>query len=52
MTPEQQKNLEANVRELIKVKKDVEARMSEIITGAQKMGYSISPKTGEVKKLK
>lgn len=51
MTPEQQKNLEANVRQLIKAQKDIKARMSEIITGAQKMGYSVNPKTGEVKKL-
>jgi len=51
MKPEQQKNLEGNMRGLIKAQNDIRARISEIITGAQKMGYSVNPKTGEVKKL-
>lgn len=51
MKPEQQRNLEGNMRGLIKAKNDIESRMNEIIKGAQKMGYSVNPKTGEVKQL-
>jgi len=51
MKPEHQRNLEGNMRGLIKAQNDIKDRISEIIKGAQKMGYSINPKTGEVKRL-
>lgn len=51
MTPEQINNLEANVLNMIKAKNDIQDRMNELIKSAQKMGYSINPKTGKVKQL-
>ena len=51
MKPQQQRNLEGNMRGMIKAKNDIMSRMNELIKEAQKMGYSINPKTGEVNKL-
>jgi uncharacterized protein YoxC len=51
MTDPQIRNLEGNMRGMIKAKNDLMDRMNELIKQAQKMGYSINPKTGEVNKL-
>tara|TARA_R110000868_G_scaffold334194_1_gene594870 strand:+ start:1744 stop:1902 length:159 start_codon:yes stop_codon:yes gene_type:complete len=51
MTPEQISNLEANVKQIIKANKDMTSRINEFIREAQKLGYSINPKTGKVKQL-
>lgn len=51
MNKEQQSNLEVNMKSMIDHKKDIQSRMNELIKSAQKVGYSINPKTGKVNKL-
>jgi hypothetical protein len=43
-------NLTANAKAMIKAKKGVEANLNNLIKEAQKIGYIVSPKTGEVRK--
>lgn len=50
LTKDQEANLTANARALIKAKKGIDANLNNLIKEAQKIGYIVSPKTGEVRK--
>lgn len=51
MNQTQLDNLEGNMKAMIKARTDLNNRMNELIIAAQKMGYSINPKSGKVKGL-
>jgi hypothetical protein len=50
LTKQQEANLVANAKAMIEAKKGVEANLNNLIKEAQKIGYIVSPKTGEVRK--
>lgn len=51
MTKEQIERLESHAKAMIADKKVIETNMNTLIRECQKLGYSVSPKTGKVKKL-
>lgn len=51
LTEEQIKNLESHAVDMIRVKKQLTENFSTLIKEAQKIGYSVNPKTGKVSKL-
>jgi len=46
------KNLKINARKLVEDKNVIQLRFNELAKTLQKVGYSVNPKTGEVKELK
>ena len=50
LTKEQEANLTANAKAMIEAKKGVEANLNILIKEDHKLGYIVSPKTGEVRK--
>ncbi len=51
ITDNQLANLKANAKNLVQAKNDINSRFREFVRQAQKMGYSVNPKTGHIKKL-
>lgn len=51
MTKEELENLESHAVSMVKVKKQLTDNLNTLIKEAQKLGYSVNPKTGKVKEL-
>jgi hypothetical protein len=49
---EQLKALKKGAKEAVKMKLNADYNLNELIKAAQKLGYLINPKTGEIKEAK
>lgn len=50
LTKEQEDNLRANAKQMVEAKNQITKNLNQLIKDAQKIGYRINPKTGEVTK--
>lgn len=51
LTDEQITNLESHAKTMIESQKAIKQNLDNLIREAQKLGYSVNPKTGKVSKL-
>lgn len=51
LLPEAEENLKANAKAMCDAKKQITKNFNQLIKDAQKIGYIINPKTGEVKSI-
>lgn len=49
---QQEDNLRANAKDMVQAKNQINANLNGLIKEAQKIGYRVNPKTGEVTKYK
>ena len=50
LTKEQEDNLRANAKAMVDAKNQINKNLNQLIKDAQKLGYRINPKTGEMTK--
>jgi len=50
ITKEQEDNLRANAKAMVDAKNQINKNLNQLIKDAQKLGYRINPKTGEMTK--
>ena len=50
ITKEQEDNLRANAKRMADAKNQINKNFNQLIKDAQKIGYRVNPKTGEVTK--
>jgi len=50
LTKEQEDNLKVNAKAMVEAKNQINKNLNQLIKDAQKIGYKINPKTGELTK--
>ena len=50
LTKEQEDNFKANAKAMVDAKNQINKNLNQLIKDAQKIGYRVNPKTGEVTK--
>lgn len=50
ITKEQEDNLRHNAKQMVEAKNQINKNLNQLIKDAQKVGYRVNPKTGELTK--